>query len=128
MRTSPMVQVKNNHIKQDQKIITSLPLESIWYEEEEINALKVGYVSFSEIENYLRLSKVRFVVANVGDELHWIELDKCFQFWKDEVKPHLASDLDKIYLDNFPDHYAYVASNWRQEDAAMPIVLLERYH
>ena len=85
-------------------------------------------LSADDIQRLLQAGPVRFVVANAGAPLHWINAEECYQFWKDEIKQHLASSRDKLFLDHFPDAYCYVASRWEGAGFSEPIVLLEKHH
>jgi hypothetical protein len=49
---------------------------------------------------------------------------ECFDFWKNEAKPHLASDTNAV-LNEFPGGYCCFASQWEGETTA-PIVPLEK--
>lgn len=91
------------------------------------DAMCIGDVGAEAIRDLLRLGTVRFVIADVGLELHWISEDHCFEAWKLEVKPHLAEPEDqRVHLDEFPDEYAYFASHW--EDGSTPIIVLWKRH
>lgn len=68
-----------------------------------------------------------FVLADIGSKLKWIDPDNCYQFWKEEIRERLAENPDKFYLNDFPDGYAYLASEWTSEDGE-PIILLEKTH
>ena len=105
-------------------IVTRLPLTQLVTRRGE--AMCIGDVGAEAIRNLLRLGMVRFVVADVGLELDWLSEDHCFEVWKQEVKPHLAEPEQQVYLEDFPDEYAYYASHW--EDGSTPIVLLAKAH
>jgi hypothetical protein len=109
------------------KVVTKIPLETLWTNELEIPAKRKSYLTKNDIKQLLKQSKLQFVIADGGYKLNWIEINKCFDFWKSEVEKHLATDINKIYLDNFPDNYAYIASEWIGE-IETPIVLLEKVH
>ncbi len=114
-------------MKLSDKVVTKIPLETIWTNEHEIPAKRRLYLARNDIRQLLKQSKLQFIIADVGHKLNWIEINKCFNFWKSEVEKHLATDINKIYLDNFRDNYAYIASEWIGEIQA-PIVLLEKVH
>ena len=77
------------------------------------------------IEAMLQVGPVWFAVADVGHELHLIEPAQCFNFWKSDIKQHLADIPSR--LEDFPDEYFYFASHWIAE-GAMSIILLEKQH
>ncbi len=111
----------------NQKIVTRIPLKNLWTDIEDIYAYREKYLTVDNIRATLKSYPVEFVVAEVGQKLNWISYGRSIDFWKREVKQHLANDIDNINLDKFPDNYAYIASEWTRE-IQTPIVLLEKYH
>jgi hypothetical protein len=85
-------------------------------------------LSRSDILELLRTGGVEFVVADVGELLQWVDSHDCFNFWKDEVKPHLVEADSRIELDKFAGGYCYMASEWEDDEIGSSIVLLERHH
>ncbi len=85
------------------------------------------YMTGESIRDLLKKFPVQFVIADVGYKLHWISLDRSFDFWKHELKSHLANGFEYLQLDQFPDNYAYIASEWLG-DFKSPIILLEKHH
>jgi hypothetical protein len=79
-----------------------------------------------EIRLLLSQTNVSFVIANIGDQLNWIDPEHCFTFWKSEVQEQIADNPDRIDLDKFPSGYAYLASRWTSDE--YPIILLEKLH
>lgn len=110
-----------------EKIVTQLPLTNLWTDEKELQALRVRYVDKESITELMKQTSILFVLADVGNKLQWINPEKCFQFWKEEVQDHLANNLNKIHLDDFPGRCAYIASEWTSENK-QPIILLEKAH
>jgi hypothetical protein len=117
----------HNSVDNNKKIVTQLPLINLWKDKENIFAHREKYLSADDVKEAIKMYPVEFVVANVGEKLKWISYDKSFDFWKTELKPHLANIINKIDLDSFPDNYVYVASEWTRE-MQTPIILLEKYH
>jgi len=111
----------------DKKIVTQLPLTKLWTDKEDISSQRGKYLTGQNIQEILRKYQVEFVIADVGQKLKWITFDGSFEFWKNELKPNLANDINNIQLDNFPDNYAYVASEWTGKSQAA-IILVEKYH
>jgi hypothetical protein len=109
------------------KIVTSLPLESIWTEQNKIQAKRTSHLTSDSIKQLLNKTTVQFIVADIGHKLKWVDKSQCFDFWKNEVKTHLVSDPDNIELASYPDHYAYIASEWTGEIES-PTILLEKVH
>ena len=108
------------------KTVSQIPVEKLWTDKENIDASRNGYLTSDEIKMLLRDSPVQFIVADIGHKLEWISLDSSFDFWKVEVKPHLADHFQNF--ENFPDSYAYVASAWTGAIASNLVILLEKYH
>ncbi len=109
------------------KIVTTIPLENIWTDQNEIQANRTSYLTSDEIKSLLKKSFVQFIVADIGHKLKWIDKDQGFNFWRTEVERHLANDINHIVLNNFVDNYAYVASEWTGEHGTS-IILLEKFH
>jgi hypothetical protein len=82
--------------------------------------------SHDEIRDKLREAPCEFVIADVGKALDWIPLDRCYAFWKTEVRRHLAPDPLRMPLSAFPGEYCYVACEWKTRENC--IILLERHH
>jgi hypothetical protein len=110
------------------RIVTRLPLEQLWRGSESAAGTRRRALTAGEIVRLLREGTVEFVVAEVGQKPRWISPTDCYEFWKAEVKPHLAAGESRIVLDDFPDAYCYIASEWGTAEAATSIIVLERYH
>jgi hypothetical protein len=78
------------------------------------------------LQSLLRHGPLRFAVAECGKPLHWIEKSACYQFWKDEAKPHIASP-DRFSPDDWPDGRCHLASEWVTDDGET-VIVLETYH
>ena len=113
----------------DKKIVTHIPMNEIWNKNVTIEAKRKRYLTLNDIKSILSNNNaIQFIVANIGNELDWISLDECFNFWKSEIKPHLVSNPDEeFFLEDFPNEYSYVASEWFWE-LQTPVVLLEMHH
>ena len=85
------------------------------------------YLNKSDLKDSLKSEKVRFVVANVGYPPDWILVETCYEFWKSEVKDRCAENGNEIVLENYPDEYAHVASQW-EDGSKFPIILLQMHH
>lgn len=108
----------------EMSVITELPLSRLTSTLGE--ATHVGEVGSDSIRDLLRSGVLRFVVADVGASLRWIPESECFDFWKQEVQPHLVEPGQRVSLDQVPGQYSYFASQW--EDGSSPIVLLSKAH
>lgn len=108
------------------RVVTRLPLEELWRDDQSAIGFHQRGLTTDEISQLLREGPVEFVVAEVGRALQWITPEDRYEFWKNEVKPHLANQ-SQIVLDDFPASYCYIASEWSSEAVAQ-IILLERHH
>ena|SRR5688572_18148805 len=113
-------------MKPSESIVTSIPLSELWDDTGSIPARRLRYLSADEIKDLLRGTTVRFVAANVGDKLRWIDEADRFDFWKGDLKEHLCSD-EPSFLESFPGEYFYYASEWLVEPE-QTVILLEKYH
>jgi hypothetical protein len=109
------------------KIATQLPLRELWRDNGFTINSRGRSLSRDDITELLRTGLVQFVVADIGLPLQWIQLHDCYSFWKNEVKPHLASDSGAV-LGEFPGSYCYFASQWDEGVESTPIVVLEKSH
>jgi hypothetical protein len=109
------------------RIITELPLCRLWTDEGELTAVREEDLNRHAIRELMKQAAVLFVVADVGKMLEWIDAEKCFAFWKEEIAEHVVDNPNEIYLDHFPGNYAYIASRWKH-NGSFPIILLEKCH
>lgn len=108
------------------RIVTHLPLRELWRDDGFSTTARGKSLTHDEVRVFLKSGPVQFVVVDVGIAPRWIRPSECFDFWKKEVKRHLASG-GKAYLNEFPGEYCYFASQWEAETTT-PIVLLEKAH
>ena len=108
------------------RVVTQLPLRELWRDDGFSTTTRGKFLTFDDVREFLASGTVQFVVADAGVAPRWIPASECFDFWKNEAKPHLASDT-KAVLNEFPGGYCYFASQWEGETTA-PIVLLEKSH
>jgi hypothetical protein len=109
-------------------IVTRLPLERLSDDERDIEASRERFLSKEALRDILRRYPVEFVVAEVGSPLKYVEVAKCYEFWKSEVEAHIVADPESGFrLEDFRGQYAYVASEWSGQ-IQTPIVLLEKHH
>jgi hypothetical protein len=108
------------------RVVTHLPLRDLWRDDGFVTTTRGKPLTQNDVRQFLASGAVQFVVAEVGAAPRWIPTSQSLDFWKNEVKPHLASGA-KASLDEFPGGYLYFASQWGGETKA-PIVLLEKHH
>tara|TARA_B110000967_G_scaffold209020_1_gene263347 strand:- start:2989 stop:3288 length:300 start_codon:yes stop_codon:yes gene_type:complete len=99
----------------------------LWNDEGVVQANRGKYLTRDELTEMLKRNPVEFVIANVGYNLKWIPIEKCYENWKSKIKTHVVQDLNKIELDKFPNAFAYVASEWSGKTQTR-IILLEMLH
>ena len=109
------------------KIVTELPLSSIWNSTEELDATRISYLTKEEIIEILREKPVKLVIASIGEKPEWIDSPDLFNFWKEFLSPQLVSNQHSFSLDDFPGNYAFVASLWECQKHPV-IILFEKYH
>ena len=111
----------------NQKKVSCLPAEEVWAGDRLVSTIKVRDLKASDLIDLLRSGAVRFVVADVGKPYLWIPNNEGYDFWKGEVKGHLADPESEVALEDFPDEYCYFASEWKTYDGEM-IILLTKAH
>jgi hypothetical protein len=109
------------------RIITRLPLDELWRDDGFFSAERGAPLAADDIRALLRAGPVHFVVADVGKQPQWIPPRESYRCWKGEVQPHLAAPDSPVYVEHFPDSYAYFAIHYG-EDAGIPIIVLEKSH
>lgn len=108
------------------RVVTQLPLRELWRGDGFSTTARRKSLTHDDVREFLTSGPVQFVIADVGAAPRWIPPIDCFDFWKNEAKPHLASD-GNASLNAFPGGYCYFASQWEGQSTA-PIVLLEKHH
>ena len=93
-----------------------------------MSTINVRDVDGAAITELLRTGTLRFVVGDVGKPLEWIPNNERYDFWKKEVRPHLAGPDKSEYLEDFPDNCCYLASEWKSYDGGDKIILLSKAH
>ncbi len=109
-----------------QRIITG-SLQSLWDDGGPLAAVWSRDLTVPLLRELLRQGPVRFMVADAGRKPRWVPEADCFDFWKGEVRPHLAEPDRGAYLESFPGEYCYFAAEWRDPDGS-PIVVLHLCH
>jgi hypothetical protein len=109
-----------------QRIVTVTPLGELWTDAGSLRAQRVRPLTLDEVRNLLRQGPLRLAVADCGKPLRWIDRSDCFEFWKEEVKPRVASS-EAFFLEDYPGEYCYAASEWTVESGES-LILLEMYH
>lgn len=108
------------------RIVNRQPMTELWRADGFTTSQRGADLSSPELAAMLAAGPLRFVIANVGDALEWLAPGERFEFWKGEVKSHLAEPESPARLEEFSGEYCYFASLWQGD--VLPIVLLEKYH
>jgi hypothetical protein len=109
------------------RLVTQMPLEHLWNTGGELRSARVRSLGLEDLRTLLRSGPVRFVVADAGKPLRWVEPGETFRFWKREACARIA-DTQAFSPEDFPDGVAYVASLWEVDNEQAAIVLLEAHH
>lgn len=112
------------------RIVTQMPLESLWDDQRELTYVRGGCVGSERIRELLRSERVKFVVADCGEKLSWIQEEYLHRYWKTVAQPHLVEPAESENghrLEDFPDKYCFIATEWADADQA-PVILLEMQH
>ena len=117
-------------MKPEQRVVTQLPLTELWTERGPLNAQRERSLSGPELVALLQSGRVQFIVAEAGLPLRWIPQAEYLLFWKAELRAHLVAEPERsIDIYEYPEGYAYVASEWAAEGLEpVPVVVLERHH
>ncbi|MFO0957219.1 MAG: hypothetical protein U0800_07090 [Isosphaeraceae bacterium] len=102
-------------------------MREFWADPGVVAAERSRDLSSSALRELLRLWAVRFVVAVLGCRPRWVPEEASFDFWKAEVRPHLADPDLATRLDDFPGGFCYYASEWSPAAGSL-IVVLEMAH
>jgi hypothetical protein len=113
-------------VQPEQRIVTRLPLTELWDSSGAVRAERLRNVDQTAVQEQLRSGPVQFVIADCGSKLDWIPLAKRFDFWKMAL-PHIADPSKPIYLGEFPNQIAYIASQWSGNERGC-LILLEMHH
>ena len=111
----------------DQKVVSHLPVAELWAGQRLVSTNRIRDLGAADIVELLRSESIRFVVADLGKPFEWIPNNQRYDFWKEEVKAHLAAPDSNTALEDFPDEYCYFASEWTSDDGDI-IILLSKAH
>ena len=114
-------------MRYDQRIVSQTPLEELWDKNGPVTSKELRDLSVSDIKELLAAGRVQFVIADIGAPLEWLPADECFEFWRTQVKEHVANPEESHNPWEWPDGYFYFASEW-DSPSGVPIVLLTVHH
>lgn len=107
-----------------ESIITKMPLDKLEFDNKDFK--KCRFLVIEEIKKLLTQNQISFAIADVGKPLEFIKSEAVFEFWK-KNKENIAKDLDKINLEDYPEEFAFVASEWIS-NSNEKVILLEKHH
>jgi hypothetical protein len=104
-----------------------LPLTELWNSAGIVDARCMRDIGRADIVRLLQDGS-SLVVADVGEPLLWIAEEDRFAYWKAEISCHLvAAGAVGFYLDDYPDHYCYVAAMW-ECSSSTNVIVVEKHH
>jgi len=110
------------------RIVTRLPLQELWWPDGFATTKRIRALGDYDIKLLLRSGPVQFVTLDVGRSPLWTPLGDSHEYWKREVKPHLAEVESRAPLSQYPNDYCYLASHWDSRDPGVIVVVLEKHH
>jgi hypothetical protein len=113
-------------MKSGDRIVISIPLMELWDDRGTLSGRRLRNLDADDVKDLLQSTAFRFVIANVGDKLRWLDESDRFKFWKSEVKGHLCS-AEPCFTESYTGEYFYHASEWLIEPNRK-VVLLEKHH
>jgi hypothetical protein len=107
------------------KIIIKFPVNELFKSNDKLTCIK-RQLNKDEIIEIIKTQPIEFVIADIGLKLKWIEIQDCYNFWKQEISNNLAFE-ELINLDNFDNNYCFWASKWKYPNEEI-VILLEKLH
>jgi hypothetical protein len=114
-------------MKPEERIVTHTPMNELWNGLGALAAKRGRELAMEDVRELVHQGEVRFVIADPGRALVWVDSGESYNFWKAELRERILHPSGQGWqVGRFLDGYAYRASEWLEEGA--PIVLLERMH
>jgi hypothetical protein len=107
-----------------ESVITKMPIDKLELDNKDFK--KCRYLVIEEIKKILTQNPISLAIADIGKPLEFIESETVFEFWK-KNKENIAKDLDKIILEDYPNEFAFIASEWIS-NTGDKLILLEKHH
>jgi hypothetical protein len=107
-------------------------MDVIWDESWRVlSASRVAYLDVLHIKQQIHSTDVLVLVADIGSDLIRLSGADVDAFWEKEaslrvVEPDKADT--EFSLEDYPDSYCYLVSEWAGPDLNRPTILFERYH
>jgi hypothetical protein len=115
------------------RVVTQIPLSELWTIRGPFAATRVRSVGPSDLAVDLHsrpiLRKTRFVVADVGRPLEWLDPIGIVAFLRDHIPGRIVDpSAPGFRLNDFPGQFCFVVSEWAEQDSDSPIYVFERHH
>jgi hypothetical protein len=114
-------------MKLEQRIVTKIPLEELWTESAILSYHRQQYLTESQVLHLLLDGNIAISEASCGLKLSWIASENALEFFKKQIKGHIANDPNRIILEEYEDDWCYLASEW-VDAQGKKVILLETYH
>lgn len=112
-------------MRPQQRLVTALPLESLWTDAGPLMAKRQRHLTPEEFDTIIPKQFIPIVVAECNKPLRWVDWSEYFTFCSQDAKRHIATP-EAFSPGHFPDGYCYVASEWSSEDGRS-LILLEMH-
>lgn len=66
------------------------------------------------MKRILEKNIIQFIVADIGNEFEWININESSNFWK-SIRNNVVENSEEIYLENFANEYCFIASKWKNK-------------
>lgn len=109
----------------NKKRVTRMPMEKLWHKNGYFKHTRKCYLTPDDVCSKISKGGVTFFIASIGSLPELLTVKSDDSYWLNTIKPHLA-DPEGFYLDDFPNSFAFVSSEWTTEDST--IILLEMHH
>jgi hypothetical protein len=115
-----------------QRLVTQIPLWELWTDRGPLAVTRIRSLAMSDLAVALHagplLGPARFVIADIGKPLQWLDSFQKLAFLHDEATGRIVDpSAADVRLADFPGEYCFAVSEWR-DDSSAPIYLFERYH
>ena len=115
------------------RVVTQIPLSELWTIRGPLAATRVRPVGPSDlgVDMHSRpiLKQTRFVVAEVGKPLQWLDPISIVAFLRDRIPGRIVDpSAPSFRLNDFPGQFCFVVSEWAEQDSDSPIYVFELHH
>lgn len=117
----------------EQRIVTQLPLRELWTSRGRLTAERGRALGASDLAVLLHegpiLKGVRFVVADVGHQLRWLDAGEFLEFWQHDARGRIVDpEQARFQLDDYPGSYCFTVHEWHDKASEAPLLVFEHHH